>query len=185
MAYIKKFNSISALLEYVHEEMQSDEFISVVQDNSFIHLETGVLLIGVEDNRNIMGLEATDYLTFNKPDKKDEFLKHFDNLFGKLLGNGYNSLVDISIEDIEEKKVAKVCVAKKASEPVFLKQKGKMKNFISDEAQVLLNYRQKKCSVIQRRTGVNNVSNHINSNFSLVFLTNEKRYLQQIYFRFV
>ncbi len=41
MAYIKEFNSISALVEYVHEEMQSDEFISVVQDNSFIHLETG------------------------------------------------------------------------------------------------------------------------------------------------
>ena len=40
MAYIKKFNSISALVEYVHEEMQPDEFISVVQDNSFIHLET-------------------------------------------------------------------------------------------------------------------------------------------------
>ena len=41
MAYIKKFNSISALIEYVQEEMQPDEYISVVQDNSFIHLETG------------------------------------------------------------------------------------------------------------------------------------------------
>ena len=41
MAYIKKFNSLPALVEYVNEELQSDEYISVVQDNSFIHLETG------------------------------------------------------------------------------------------------------------------------------------------------
>jgi hypothetical protein len=41
MAYIKKFNSVSVLIEYVQEEMQPDEFISVVQDNSFIHVETG------------------------------------------------------------------------------------------------------------------------------------------------
>jgi len=104
---------------------------------AFLNTNGGVILIGVEDNRNIIGLEATDYLTFNKPDKKDEFLKHFDNLFGKLLGNGYNSLVDISIENIDGKTVAKVCVAKKASEPVFLKQKGNDEFYIRRTASAI------------------------------------------------
>lgn len=96
---------------------------------AFLNTNGGVILVGVEDNRNVIGLDFTDYLTFNKEDKKDEFLKHFDNLFGKLLGNGYNNLVEISIEDVNGKKVAKINITKKASEPVFLNSKGKDEEF--------------------------------------------------------
>ncbi len=96
---------------------------------AFLNTNGGVILVGVEDNRNVIGLENTDYPTFKKEDKKDEFLKHFDNLFGKLLGNGYNSLVDISIESVSGEKVAKICIKKKASEPVFLTPKGKDEEF--------------------------------------------------------
>lgn len=91
---------------------------------AFLNTNGGVILVGVEDNRNVIGLDATDYLTFKKVDKKDEFLKHYDNLFGKLLGNGCNTLVEISIEDVKGKKVAKINIKKKASEPVFLNSKG-------------------------------------------------------------
>ena len=91
----------------------------------FLNTNGGVILVGVEDDRNIIGLEETDYLTFKDDDKKDAFLKHFDNLVGKFIGDSFNSIIDIQIVEVSDKKVAKVCVKKKAPEPVFLKQKGK------------------------------------------------------------
>ncbi len=109
-------------MEYVEHSV----FKNIV---AFLNTNGGVILIGVEDNRNVIGLEATDYLTFKKSDKKDEFLKHYDNLFGKLLGNGYSSLVEIAIENIAGKKVAKIYIKKKATEPIFLKAKGKDEEF--------------------------------------------------------
>lgn len=101
---------------------------------AFLNTNGGVLLIGVEDNKNIIGLEATDYPSFKKDDKKDEFLKHFDNLMGKFLGDGYNSIVEVSIEEAEGNKVAKVCVKKRASEPVFIQYKGKEEFYIRRSA---------------------------------------------------
>jgi type I restriction enzyme R subunit len=96
---------------------------------AFLNTEGGVLLVGVEDNLNIIGIDTTDYPTFKDSDKKDAFLKHFDNLLGKFLGNDFNSIVDIKIESVEGKIVAKVCVKGKAPEPVFLNQKGKAEEF--------------------------------------------------------
>lgn len=96
---------------------------------ALLNTEGGVVLIGVEDNGNIIGLEETDYLSFTDYHKRDAFLLHFDNLVGKFLGNSFNSLVRIGIENISDKKIAKVCVKKKAPEPVFLKQKGKADEF--------------------------------------------------------
>ena len=87
------------------------------------------MLIGVEDNGNIIGLENTDYPTFKDKDKKDAFLKHLDNLIEKFLGNEYNGILNIDLEMVEGKTVAKVCMNKKAPEPVFLNvnEKGKPK----------------------------------------------------------
>ncbi|CAN0603815.1 unnamed protein product, partial [Ectocarpus sp. 12 AP-2014] len=73
--------------------------------------------------------DTTDYPTFKDSDKNDAFLKHFDNLLGKFLGNDFNSIVDINLEDVSGRKVAKICVKKKASEPVFLNQRGKTEEF--------------------------------------------------------
>lgn len=115
---------------------------------ALLNTDGGILLLGVEDDKNIIGLDDTDYPTFKDYDKRDAFLKHFDNLLGKFLGNSFNSLVEINIESISNKKVAKVCVKKKAPEPVFLKQKGKSDEFyirrsasaISLESQEMLKY---------------------------------------------
>lgn len=96
---------------------------------AFLNTDGGVLLIGVEDNLNVIGIDTTDYLTFKDADKKDAFLKHFDNLLGKFLGNDFNSSVGIKIEEIGGNKVAKICVKGKAPEPVFLNQKGKAEEF--------------------------------------------------------
>jgi type I restriction enzyme R subunit len=96
---------------------------------AFLNTNGGVLLIGVEDDLNVIGIDTTDYPTFSDSDKKDAFLKHFDNLLAKYLGNDFNSIVDIKIESIDGRKVAKICVKGKALEPVFLNQKGKPDEF--------------------------------------------------------
>jgi predicted HTH transcriptional regulator len=96
---------------------------------AFLNTNGGVLLIGVEDDLNVIGIDITDYPTFSDSDKKDAFLKHFDNLLAKYLGNDFNSIVDIKIESIDGRKVAKICVKGKALEPVFLNQKGKPDEF--------------------------------------------------------
>jgi len=96
---------------------------------AFLNTNGGVLLIGVEDDLNVIGIDTTDYPTFKESDKNDAFLKHFDNLLGKFLGNDLNSIVEINLEDVSGRKVAKICVKKKASEPVFLNQKGKSEEF--------------------------------------------------------
>lgn len=96
---------------------------------AFLNTNGGVILIGVEDNGNIIGLDETDYLTFKDNDKKDAFLKHFDNLLEKFLGNDFNSLVQVDVQEVAGKKVAKICIKKKAPEPTFLNQKGKTEEF--------------------------------------------------------
>lgn len=138
LRYCLKKKSAQAYIEY-------SAFKNIA---ALLNTEGGVLLLGVEDNKNILGLDETDYKTFKDYDKRDSFLKHFDNLLGKFLGNSFNSIVEINIEDISDKKVAKVCIKKKAPEPVFLKQKGKDDEFfirrsssaIKLQAQELLKY---------------------------------------------
>jgi hypothetical protein len=88
---------------------------------AFLNTEGGTLLIGVEDNGNITGLEDTDFTTFNGNNKKDEFLKHFDNLVEKYFGNGLAGKFDVSFTVVEEKTIAVVTVKDRAAEPVILK----------------------------------------------------------------
>lgn len=88
---------------------------------AFLNTEGGSLLIGVEDNGNIIGLEDTDYLTFNGDNKKDEFLKHFDNLVEKYFGNALAGKFKVEFTCIDGKTVALVTVKDRAPEPVILK----------------------------------------------------------------
>ena len=91
---------------------------------AFLNTEGGTLLIGVEDNGTVLGLESTDYPTFKGANKKDEFLKHFDNLVNDFFGNDYSILIHVSMVVIDRKTVAMVEIKEKSSAPVFLKMKG-------------------------------------------------------------
>ena len=62
---------------------------------AFINTDGGTLLIGVEDNKNILGLE-NDFNTLKKStDKIDEFQKHIDNLIETYLSNSAFSFLEI------------------------------------------------------------------------------------------
>lgn len=91
---------------------------------AFLNTEGGTLLIGVDDDGNIAGLEHSDFPTFKGANKKDEFLKHFDNLVKDFLGNEYSSNLPVSFEVIDGKTVVMVDIKEKSPSPVFLKARG-------------------------------------------------------------
>jgi hypothetical protein len=86
---------------------------------AFLNSEGGTLIIGVEDNKNIMGLEA-DFNSFSKPDKLDEFQKHFDNLISKTLGNRFHHYLKIEFPTIEDKTICVITIKEKSDEPVYV-----------------------------------------------------------------
>jgi hypothetical protein len=87
---------------------------------AFLNSEGGMLLIGVEDNGNIIGLD-NDFNTFNGANKKDEFLKHFDNLTQKYIGNHLVNYFNIEFPVVKGKTICAIHVKEQAPEPVILK----------------------------------------------------------------
>ena len=78
--------------------MKAEKFIehSVLKTlAAYLNSDGGILIIGVEDNKNILGIEI-DLDSFNKPNKLDEFKKHFDNLISKTFGNNFYHYLDES-----------------------------------------------------------------------------------------
>ena len=70
---------------------------------AFLNTNGGVLLIGVEDNGNVLGLEETDYATFSGHDKKDDFMTHLDSQIQSFLGNHYNAYLKNIITHLQRK----------------------------------------------------------------------------------
>lgn len=86
---------------------------------AFLNSAGGTLLIGVEDNRNVFGLDL-DFKSFSKEDKLDEFQKHFDNLISNSLGNRFQRNFKIEFHEIEQKMVCLITIKEKSSEPVYV-----------------------------------------------------------------
>lgn len=91
----------------------------------FLNTKDGVLLIGVSDDKTILGLD-TDFNSFrNKEDKLDEFQKHLDNLIENYFGNSVFSLLKVSFVDIIGKLICRIEVRHSTQGPVYLKNKAK------------------------------------------------------------
>ena len=89
---------------------------------AFLNSEGGTLLVGVEDNGNILGIE-NDYSTFGKgKNHQDEWVKHFDNVTGHAFGNAFMDNINLEFALIEEKEVAIIDI-KVSAAPAFMKNK--------------------------------------------------------------
>lgn len=99
---------------------------------AFLNSDGGNLFVGVDDNGEILGLEQTDFTTFKGTNKKDEFLKHFDNLTEKYFGNGLAGLLNVQFHEIDHKTIAVVEVKGRSPEPIILKnpEKGGAEEFL-------------------------------------------------------
>ncbi|MEJ6981753.1 ATP-binding protein [Pedobacter sp. P351] len=92
---------------------------------AFLNTGGGTILIGIDDNGNVIGLDETDFPTFKGKNKEDEFLKHFDNLVQNYFGNAFTGKFDVTFKYLGGKTVALVQINEKASNPVFLKMRDK------------------------------------------------------------
>ena len=86
---------------------------------AFLNSDGGTLLIGVDDSKNILGLEG-DFNSFTKPDKLDEFQKHFDNLISKSIGNRFHRYLQVQFPKQDDKIVCIIAIKEKSSEPVYI-----------------------------------------------------------------
>jgi len=97
---------------------------------AFLNSDGGALLVGVDDDGNILGLD-NDYSTFGKNKNfQDEWVKHFDNITAHAFGNALMSNIKLEFAIVEEKAVAIIDVTASATR-VFMKNKadGNRKQF--------------------------------------------------------
>ncbi|MBK6883029.1 MAG: putative DNA binding domain-containing protein, partial [Flavobacteriales bacterium] len=84
------------------------------------------LLIGVDDNDKVLGLESTDYKSFSAQGKLiDSWSKHWDSVLRNYLGDAVHNLVTCELVKLEEGTVAIVHVEKPSPKPVWLTHKAK------------------------------------------------------------
>ena len=88
---------------------------------AFINTSGGTLLIGVEDNKNILGLE-NDFSTLKKSsDKIDEFQKHLDNLIENYFGNQAFSFLNVHFHQIDGVVICEIQVKPNTKKNIILK----------------------------------------------------------------
>jgi predicted HTH transcriptional regulator len=82
----------------------------------------GTLVIGVDDDGNVLGLEP-DYEAIRKPNS-DGFENVFNMAFNKMIGVEYRRFVDVAFPIFDGKEICTVSV-RPSSEPAYLTYKGK------------------------------------------------------------
>jgi len=110
-------NNVNKKLEYVIAKTIS----------AFLNTEGGTLIIGVDDDGNILGLEK-DFKTLSKQDK-DGFELHLRQIIKKYLGENFEKYIKITFPKVDEKEI---CVIKilKSGKPVFVQYEGNEQFFV-------------------------------------------------------
>lgn len=95
---------------------------------AFANSDGGDLILGLEDNKNILGLEF-DFSSLNKKDNQfDSFRLRFDQYIGEYIGTDFNNLLeDAKFVNIDNQNLYWVKV-KKSKTAVFLKKDEKGNN---------------------------------------------------------
>lgn len=92
----------------------------------FMNSDGGVILIGVDNDKKILGLE-NDLAQLDG--STDGFELHLTNMINKYLGKIKGTLVRVKFDKIEDKQVAALTI-KKSPRPVYLKCEGKIGFYI-------------------------------------------------------
>jgi hypothetical protein len=103
------------------------ELKNLIAIAGFLNSEGGILIIGVGDNKEILGIE--DDLNTFQGNQKDEFKTHFDDLISSSFGKHINRLIHLEFFEYANKTLAVVRITKSSNE-VFLKKEGKEEFYI-------------------------------------------------------
>lgn len=93
----------------------------------FMNSDGGTLIIGVEDNGYVYGLES-DFGTLEK-NNADGFENHFSQIFNKMIGVDFRQYVSLNFQTIEDKVVCCVQVLP-SDRPVYVEEEGKQEFFV-------------------------------------------------------
>jgi predicted HTH transcriptional regulator len=86
---------------------------------AFINTNGGILLVGIKDDKNIIGIQG-EIKKYYKND--DKFLLHFKNLFKSAIGENNYPFIDYHIVDVENCKILRIdCVP--SNIPCFFESK--------------------------------------------------------------
>jgi len=98
------------------------EFVIAKTISAFLNSDGGILIIGVDDESNALGLDR-DIETLSKKDI-DGFELHLRNIIKKYLGSNFEKYLKITFPTIDEKTICKVQIFK-SGKPVFATFEGK------------------------------------------------------------
>ena len=90
---------------------------------AFLNSDGGTLLIGVDDNGELLGVEPDGF------DNDDKYLRHFSSLFNQHIGLEFSEYVEFALKEIGDTKIFMVNCSK-SPHPVFLKHKKDEQFFI-------------------------------------------------------
>ncbi len=82
----------------------------------FMNTHGGILLIGIDDDANILGIEADEF------DNEDKILLHFKNLLSQHIGLEFSNYINLLINQLEGKTIL-VIECERADRPTFLYHK--------------------------------------------------------------
>lgn len=127
-----EFVECRATLQWTHENRISKEIQYKNMKNiaSFLNSKGGVLFIGVNNDREIIGLK-TDYKKMRgKNQNNDGYQILVTSLIHKHFGIGMRQYIDVDFQEIERKEICFIRVNSRAPRPIFIKSEdGKSKVF--------------------------------------------------------
>ena len=118
----------SLVWDYNREMANKDLHVPVMKNLvAFMNTNGGVLLIGIGDNGDVLGIDP-DLSTLRKPNT-DGFENVFNQSFNQMIGVEYRQYVDVSFPEIEDMIICMLYV-RPSPDPAYLVFKGTEKFYI-------------------------------------------------------
>ncbi len=118
----------SLRFDYAENKINKElEYTVAKTISAFLNTNGGMVLIGVDDKGEIMGIKP-DYETLKKK-SADGFLVYFTQIINYYLGKEVHRYLNISIEQLQEKEICLVQISK-ALEPVYVNRNDHKEFFI-------------------------------------------------------
>jgi membrane protein YdbS with pleckstrin-like domain len=113
----------SILWDYYQEKMNKGLSIPIMKNVAgFLNTAGGTLLVGIDDDGNVLGLDA-DFAVMKKPNP-DGFELIFNNAFSNMIGPEFRHFVQLSFPEIEGKSICLIAV-QPSTNPVYFRHQGK------------------------------------------------------------
>ncbi len=114
--------------DYRRKRINKDLYKAVMKNVvAFMNTTGGAMLIGVDDDGEILGLEI-EMQTLGKPNR-DGMENAFTMAFNKMIGVEYRNYLNVDFKEIEDKTVCRILVAP-SPQPAYLTHNGKEEFYI-------------------------------------------------------